>query len=48
MEGVQPAGRQSREWNGRDGAGRDAASGVYLARLRAGGERRVRPLVLVR
>src|SRR5262245_34719689 len=32
-EGTLPAGRYVREWDGRDGAGRSAPAGVYLARL---------------
>jgi hypothetical protein len=31
--GTLPAGRYVREWDGRDGAGRVAPAGVYLARL---------------
>ena len=31
--GLQPAGRSSVVWNGRDARGREAASGVYAYRL---------------
>jgi len=34
----RPAGRHSVRWDGRDGQGRALASGVYLARLVAGGD----------
>jgi hypothetical protein len=34
----QAAGRHSSQWNGRDEAGREVSSGVYLYRLEAGGE----------
>ncbi len=43
-----PAGKQSVAWDGTDAAGRAVASGTYFARLRAGGQTDVRPLVLVR
>ena len=35
-------------WDGRDGVGRDVASGVYLVRMDAGGFNKVRKVVLVR
>ncbi|MCK4413189.1 MAG: hypothetical protein KAY32_06570 [Candidatus Eisenbacteria sp.] len=37
MDGTMPADEYSVNWNGRDAAGRDMPSGVYLARLNAGG-----------
>lgn len=43
-----PAGRHEAVWNGRDGAGRRAASGVYFCRLEACGEALTERLVLVR
>ncbi|MBI1795444.1 MAG: S8 family serine peptidase [Candidatus Eisenbacteria bacterium] len=43
FEGALPAGRRRVDWDGRDGDGRDAGSGVYWARLTApGGVTRVR------
>jgi hypothetical protein len=42
------AGPHVLEWNGLDAAGRAAPSGVYLAELRALGERRTTRLVLLR
>ena len=42
------AGSHQVEWDGRDQNGRAAASGVYLCRMRAGGYRMVRKLVLMR
>ncbi len=35
FSGIQPAGRWEQQWNGRDDAGRDVPSGVYLYCLRA-------------
>ena len=43
-----PAGTHAVEWNGRDGAGRAAAAGVYVARLDAGGETFTQRLVLLK
>jgi hypothetical protein len=48
MQGPQPAGAQERHWDGRDEAGRPAASGLYLARLTAAGDARVQRLLLLR
>ncbi len=48
LEGSFPGGRHSAEWNGRDANGRPAASGIYLCRLTAGGESRLRKLVLLK
>ncbi|RPJ46042.1 MAG: T9SS C-terminal target domain-containing protein, partial [Candidatus Latescibacterota bacterium] len=41
-------GEFSTEWNGRDGANRPAPSGIYFARMRAGGFSATRRLVLMR
>ena len=43
-----PAGRYSVVWDGRDDAGRDVSSGVYLCRMIAGEFSAVRKLLLVR
>ena len=43
-----PPGRHRVAWDGTDDAGGEVASGVYLYRLRAGGETRTRRLVLAR
>ena len=49
VDGERPAGSYSVTWDGRDHAGRDVASGVYLCRMTAGGGyRATRKLVLVR
>ncbi|MFO7655377.1 MAG: S8 family serine peptidase [Candidatus Krumholzibacteriia bacterium] len=45
---VRPAGTHQVRWNGRDHAGRPAASGAYHARLSAGGRTAVTKLTLVR
>lgn len=42
------AGAYTEMWDGRDGGGRPAASGVYLVRLRAGAEQAVRKIVVRR
>jgi hypothetical protein len=36
VDGEQPAGSHTAEWDGRDGAGRSVSNGVYLIRLRTG------------
>ena len=41
-------GRHLSVWDGRDGAGRPLASGVYLCRLTAGGQTATRRLLLLR
>ena len=43
-----PPGDHAADWDGRDASGRALPSGVYLARLAAGGEVRARSLTLVR
>ncbi len=45
---TRPAGRQSAVWNGRDDRGQAAASGVYMARLTAGGARQMKKMVLLK
>lgn len=46
--GPRAGGRHALTWDGRDDDGRDAASGVYFARLRSGQTVDIRKLVLVR
>ena len=46
--GRREAGIYTIRWDGRDDSGRALASGVYLCRLRAGGEAQTRKLLLVR
>ena len=48
VDGERAAGRYSVVWDGTDDGGQDVASGVYLCRMKAGGYRAVRKLVLVR
>jgi hypothetical protein len=45
---VQDAGRHRVSWDGKDGQGREAKAGVYLARLEAGGLVATRKLVVQR
>ena len=47
-DGEHAAGSYSVTWDGRDDAGRDVASGVYLSRMEVDGFRAVRKMVLVR
>jgi hypothetical protein len=42
---LRPAGRHAVRWDGRDGAGRSVASGVYFLRLNAGNELRTRKVL---
>ncbi len=44
----QPAGRYEVKWNGRDDAGREAASGFYICRLRASPFVQNRKMLLLR
>ncbi|HPF35610.1 MAG TPA: FlgD immunoglobulin-like domain containing protein [Candidatus Krumholzibacteria bacterium] len=44
----RPAGRHDLIWHGRDADGREAASGVYLVRIRAGDEESRQRVTLVR
>lgn len=46
--GVREAGRHTAVWDGRDGAGRGVASGVYFCRIRAGKVLQTRKIVYVR
>ena len=48
IDGQRPAGPQSVVWDGRDGAGRAMASGVYLYRLSAGDLVQQRKMTLVK
>ena len=48
VSGPYAAGHHQVFWDGRDGAGRNVASGTYYARLTAGRKQFVKPLVLVR
>jgi hypothetical protein len=48
VDRTMAAGWQEATWDGRDGAGREAPSGVYLARLEAPGGAASRRLTLVR
>jgi hypothetical protein len=47
-EGLRQAGAHAADWDGRDGRGRALASGVYVYRLRAGGQKETRKLLLLR
>ena len=47
VDGEQPAGSHSARWDGADGAGRAAAAGVYLYRLRSGPMVATRRMVLI-
>ena len=47
-EGERGPGRLSGEWDGRNGRGAVVSNGIYMIRLYAGGESRVRPVVLLR
>jgi hypothetical protein len=48
LDEKREAGSHRAFWNGRDGAGRTAAAGVYFARIEALGKEEARKLVLVR
>lgn len=48
LDGTRPAGRYAIEWDGRDDAGRQAASGVYFYRLDAGEFSATRKMILLR
>jgi len=48
VDDVLPAGRHQVTWTGRDQAGRQVASGVYFARLKAGAVTLTRRMVVVR
>ena len=48
VDGERAVGSYSVRWDGKDDAGRDVASGVYVGRMEVGGFRTVRKMVLVR
>jgi flagellar hook assembly protein FlgD len=48
VEGDLAAGWHRAVWDGRDDAGRAEPSGVYLARLEAGGQTRGRKMLLLK
>ena len=48
LDGYVPRGTHSVVWDGRDDAGRELGSGVYLCRLETRGHSTVRKLVLIR
>lgn len=48
VDGSLPRGRHEATWDGRDAAGRSVASGLYIARLEAGGSVRLQRMGLVR
>ncbi|MBI2502029.1 MAG: hypothetical protein HYW07_02210 [Candidatus Latescibacteria bacterium] len=48
MEGAREAGSYTLRWDGRDGRGKELASGIYLYRLRAGAQVQTRKLLLLR
>jgi hypothetical protein len=48
LDEERPAGRVELPWDGRDGAGRDVASGSYFARVEAGGQAGTARLTLLR
>ena len=48
VDAVQPAGPHQVIWRGDTDSGQPAASGVYLARLRAGGRIKTQKMVLLK
>jgi len=48
LDAELPAGSHAVDWRGRDEAGRELPSGLYLARLEAGGAVRVTKMLLAR
>lgn len=48
VNGKQGPGNHQVEWDGRDAAGREAASGVYIYHLKAGSFSEVRKMTLIR
>jgi hypothetical protein len=48
FDGFRPAGGTTVRWDGRDGGGHEAPSGIYLARIEYGGRAMVRKMVLAR
>ena len=47
-DGNMAAGYHSVVWDGKDGAGRAAAAGMYYYRVQAGGEQQTHKLMLVK
>jgi hypothetical protein len=48
VDGSLAAGEHAARWDGRDGAARELANGVYFLRLEAGGEERTARAILAR
>ena len=48
VDEIRPAGRYEENWDGTDGAGSAAASGVYFYRLHAGAFEATRKMILLR
>jgi len=48
LRGQEPVGLHTLTWDGRDGGGRLAGSGVYFLRLVAGGSEDRRAIVLMK
>jgi len=48
IDGNQPAGRQSVSWDGTDGRGSPASSGIYFVRLESGGQSANRKIALLK
>ena len=48
IDGSREAGVYSETWDGKDGGGRDAASGIYFYKLVAGSHAETRKMVLLR
>jgi hypothetical protein len=48
VDGNQPAGRQSVTWDGTDGRGSPASSGIYFVRLESGGQAATRKIALLK
>jgi hypothetical protein len=48
VNGTLPAGTHTVSWNGRDADGRNVASGVYLYRLEAAGERLTKEMIYMK
>ena len=47
-QGIRQAGSYSINWDGRDDAGRELATGLHLYKLRAGEQQETRKLLLLR
>jgi len=48
VDGERPVGRSEVYWNGQDGKGRQAASGVYLVKIQSGAEQDSRMVVMIK